>query len=87
MFNVTTVPRKFRIICYLEPSMFMTANLSPSKLYVNLYVSFMTHGSHEMSWNVICVFANASTHVMDTTVREEITVFNMFAELSLYSLR
>lgn len=46
----------FCIICYVVPSMFMTANPSSSKLYVNLYVSFMTHGSHEMPWNVISMF-------------------------------
>lgn len=59
LFNVTTVPRKFSIICYVVPSMFMTVNLSSSKLYVNLYVSFMTHGAHEMSGNVISVLPGA----------------------------
>lgn len=49
LFNVTTVPWKFSIICYVAPSAFMTGNPSSSKLYVNLYFSFMTHGSHEMS--------------------------------------
>lgn len=76
LFNVTTVPWKFRIICYVELSMFMTVNPFPSKLYVNLCGSFMTHGSHEMSWNVIYVFANARAHVMDTRVRDKIAVFN-----------
>lgn len=76
LFNVKTVPWKFRIICYVVQSMFMTGNPSSSKLYVNLYVSFMTHGSHEMSWNVISVFPDTGAHVMDTILWEEITVFN-----------
>lgn len=76
LFNVTTVPWKFSIICYVVPSMFMTANPSSSKLYVNLYVSFMTHGSQEMSGNVISMFPGARARVMDTTLRRKITVFN-----------
>ena len=76
LFNVTTVPWKLSIVCYVVPSMFMTANPSSSKLYVNLYVSFMTHGLHEMSWNVISMFPGARAHVMDITLREKITVFN-----------
>lgn len=76
LFNVTTVPWKFRIICYVVPSMFMTANPSSSKLYVNLYVSFMTHGSHKMSWNAMSMFLDTRAHAMDTILKEKITSFN-----------
>lgn len=48
--------------------MFMTADPSSSKLYVNLYASFMTHGSHEMSGNVISALPGVAAHVMDTTL-------------------
>lgn len=62
---------KFCIICYVAPSMFMTANSSSSKLYVNLYVSFMTPGAHEMSGNAISRFPGA--RAPDTTLGKKIS--------------
>lgn len=53
--------------------MFMTANSSSSKLYVNLYVSFMTPGAHEMSGNAISTFPGARAHAIDTTLRKKIS--------------
>lgn len=69
LFNVTIEPQKFCIICYVGPSMFMTANSS----YVNLYVSFMTPGAHEMSGNAIFTFPGARAHAIDTTLRKKIS--------------
>lgn len=64
LFNVTTAARIFGIICYVVPSMFMTADPSSSKLYVKFEVSFMTHEAHGMSGNVISIFPGAKVHIV-----------------------